>query len=132
MNAENLIGKRVRHKKTRSIGRIESIHDHIITVDFEIDKGKFQFPSCFASTLELEDGTLKEAFKEQADSSSFDSFKRRYKMSVEKEINYLKKEGGKQYKVVDGERIPVSNPTIYVYTFDSEQRKVYCIYKSSG
>lgn len=121
MNAENLIGKRVRHKKTRSIGRIESIHDHIITVDFEIDKRKFQFPSCFASTLELEDETLKEAFKEQANSASFDNFKHLYKMSVEKEINYLKKEGGKQYKVVDGERIPVSNPTIYVYTFDSDQ-----------
>ena len=119
IDANHLIGKKVMHTGTRSTGVIREIKDGSIFIDFRGGVKKFSYPSAFAGILELEDEDLNYGIIGQAVDATFYSFKTFYKNAIYREIDYLKKTGGKKYKIIDGERI-ISANNEYLYAFDTD------------
>ena len=115
----NIIGMRVMHKKNKMIGTIEKVQGNYAYVSFHDNVQKFDYPSAFASILEIEDSNIQIELEKEGYSSGFDSFKRLYNMSIANEIEHLKKDGGKPFKAVDGERIHTKNRE-YLYVFDTD------------
>lgn len=105
--------------ETKTIGIIESIEDEYVKVNFHGDIIKFEYPSAFSTVLELEDELIHDEFKSFAEKASLKSFQRLYLNAINTEIAYLKLTGGKRYRLIDGERIPV-NSDGYLYAFDSD------------
>lgn len=119
MNTDNLIGMRVMNTNTHTIGVIMYVKDNIIAVDYHGQVSKYEYPSAFASHLELEDEKLQEDIRGKSVESSFDRFRTDYKISLNREINYLRVNGGKKQKIVDGERLPSKNGE-FLYAFDTD------------
>ena len=119
MNTDKLIGMRVMNTNTHTIGVIMYVKDNIIAVDYHGQVSKYEYPSAFASHLELEDEKLQEDIRGKSVESSFDRFRTDYKISLNREINYLRVNGGKKQKIVDGERLPSKNGE-FLYAFDTD------------
>ena len=119
MDTNRLIGMRVMNTNTHAIGVIMYVKDNIIAVDYHGQVSKYAYPSAFASHLELEDEKLQEDIRGESVESSFDRFRTDYKISLNREINYLRVTGGKKQKIVDGERLPSKNGE-YLYAFDTD------------
>lgn len=119
MDTNRLIGMRVMNTNTHVIGVIMYVKDNIIAVDYHGQVSKYAYPSAFASHLELEDEKLQEDIRGESVESSFDRFRTDYKISLNREINYLRVTGGKKQKIVDGERLPSKNGE-FLYAFDTD------------
>ena len=119
MDTEVLVGMRVIRTNKRAIGTIEYVRNGIVAVDFYGTISKFSYPAAFAGLLELEDEELQEEIQGEGIGASFDNFKRDYQFGINNEINYLKADGGKKYKIIDGEKIPSKNGE-YLYAFDTD------------
>lgn len=119
MDTNRLIGMRVMNTNTHAIGVIMYVKDNIIAVDYHGQVSKYAYPSAFASHLELEDEKLQEDIRGESVESSFDRFRTDYKISLNREINYLRVTGGKKQKIVDGERLPSKNGE-FLYAFDTD------------
>lgn len=119
MNTDKLIGMRVMNTNTHAIGVIMYVKENIIAVDYHGQVSKYAYPSAFASHLELEDEKLQEDIRGESVESSFDRFRTDYKVSLNREINYLRVTGGKKQKIVDGERLPSKNGE-FLYAFDTD------------
>lgn len=115
----NIVGMRVMHKKNRIIGTIEKVQDKTVYVSFHGQIQKYEYPTAFVSSLEVENPDIQKQLEEMGYSSGFDNFKRMYTLSIANEISYLKATGGKKYKAVDGERIETKNGD-YLYVFDTD------------
>lgn len=98
MDTNRLIGMRVMNTNTHAIGVIMYVKDNIIAVDYHGQVSKYAYPSAFASHLELEDEKLQEDIRGESVESSFDRFRTDYKISLNREINYLRVTGGKKQK----------------------------------
>ena len=119
MNINQLIGMRVKNKNNNMIGLIKRIEGNTITVDFRGNIIKYSFPSSFANFLELEDGIIQNEVESYGEKSAFDDFRKKYKVSLKNEIDFLKSTGGRKYKIVDGELIQLKND-YYLYAFDTD------------
>lgn len=119
MEGNQIIGKRVRIISTNEMGYIVSVKENLIEVDFGMLIRKYSFPDCFASFLELEDELLQKEMENAGSSTSFGAFKKLFVDAVDKEINYLKIEGGKRYRAIDGVRLD-SQIGGYFYAFDTD------------
>lgn len=110
---------RVKNKNNNMIGLIKRIEGNTITVDFRGNIIKYSFPSSFANFLELEDGIIQNEVESYGEKSAFDDFRKKYKVSLKNEIDFLKSTGGRKYKIVDGELIQLKND-YYLYAFDTD------------
>ena len=119
MDKSKLIGMKVMSIKEKAIGEILKIEDNIVYVSFHGDIQKYAYPSCFAKSLELEDEEIQSEAETEGSYSSFDDFKLYFKNGIANEINYLRSNGGKRYRAIDGERIH-SKVNEYVYAFDTD------------
>ena len=116
---QDLVGKRVMDKKTKARGRIVSINGNSMKVAFYDDVVTYLYPAAFADQLLLEDEELQEDVQKAGYDSSFSLFKVKYAAAVNAEIAYLRRTGGKHYRIVDGELISVRQNR-YVYSFDTD------------
>lgn len=114
-----LIGKNVLHRKSHMIGTIINVINNTVEIDFHGHTSKYIFPTAFSDDLELEDENLQNELEKTSQSANFEDFKSKFKRSINNEINYLRKTGGKHYHVIDGERLPSQNGE-YVYAFDTD------------
>ena len=114
-----LIGKRVMIVKTRQVGIIRRIIEGTVEISIHGEIIKFAFPDAFSNILELEELGLQSSIQESADEASFENFKTIYKAAIGSEMGYLKANGGKKYRIIDGEKISYSNAE-YLYSFDTD------------
>ena len=119
MNTDRLIGMRVMNIDTHAIGVIMYVKDNIIAVDYHGQVSKYAYPSAFANYLELEDAELQEKIQGESENASFERFRTDYKISLNREIGYLRVTGGKKQKIIDGERLPSKNGE-WLYAFDTD------------
>lgn len=116
-----LVGMKVMHRVSKRKGKICEISDGKMKVVYSDSEGVFPFPSCLADTFILEDEKLQNKYMRQGNVASFEQFKSLYKNAVYSEIAYLKRSGGKKYRIIDGERIKTEKDTfIYLFETDSE------------
>lgn len=115
----NIVGMRVMHKKTKMIGTIERVHEGFVYISFHGQIQRYEYPTSFVATLEIEDLDIQRELEGMGYSSGFENFKRVFNASVVNEINYLKSTGGKKYKAVDGERIETKTSE-FLYAFDTD------------
>lgn len=66
----NIVGMRVMHKKERWIGTIQKIQDGYVYILVHGNMFRFEYPSAFASFLEIEDISIQSILEEQGYSSS--------------------------------------------------------------
>lgn len=119
MDTEKLIGMRVMNTATHAIGRIEYVQDGIVAIDFYGKISKYPYPAAFAGTLELENEELQNKIESKGVGAYFENFKRDFQFAINNEINFLKKTGGKKYKIIDGEKLPSASGE-YLYAFDTD------------
>lgn len=119
MDIQKLIGMRVRNLNTRIIGKIQSVNNSYIVVDFHGDLHKYSYPLAFTCTLELEDEDLQKEIQSESENHSFEEFKKRFNFAINNEINFLKATGGKKHKIIDGEKISSKNEE-YIYSFETD------------
>lgn len=119
MNTSALIGMRVMNTQTKSIGRVVKIENGTLFVDVHGAIQKYSFPSCFTTTLEVEDEDLQEELESESSDYSFEIFKTQYRNAIQHEINFLRSTGGKKYRAVDGELLPTQNGEM-IYAFDTD------------
>lgn len=118
---QELVGMKVMHRVSKRKGKICEISDGKMKVVYSDSEGVFPFPSCLADTFILEDEKLQNKYMRQGNVASFEQFKSLYKNAVYSEIAYLKRTGGKKYRIIDGERIKTEKDTfIYLFETDSE------------
>lgn len=102
LNESELIGKRVRKVDKNTIGIIQSIENGKMLIDFHGSICKYPYPQAFSENLELEDEDEQVMITDLAEEAGFDDFKKRFKRSIENEIDFLKKGGGKKYRLIEG------------------------------
>ena len=119
-NRVKLIGKTVLHIPSRGIGTITEIKGNTIHVQIHGNTFAYSFPGAFANILELEDEDLQNGLVVESSEADFETFKNIYLHSVNNEVNYLKHEGGKRYRAVDGEIINNDKTDSYLYAFDTD------------
>ena len=119
MDTTKLNGMLVMDRYTNAIGRIVSIRDSRVFIDFHGSIETYPYPSAFLNYLELEDEDLQKEFFSEGLQASFADFKKYYTFGINSEIEYLKSTGGKRYRIVDGERLSSPNGE-YLYAFDSD------------
>ena len=116
---KNLIGMRVKDSLRNVYGIIKSINNNIVYVDIHGEINKYPYPSAFSERLILENEQVRVELKKHSDFSRFREFKNEYNVAINDEINYLKKTGGKRYKIFDGKKIEKKNGNYY-YSFDTD------------
>ena len=116
---DKLIGQMVMDIKSKRRGIITSVSSNRLTVSYDETAKDYPFPDAFADTLILKNQGLQETFEERSTDSRFQRFKETYINAVEGEIAFLKRTGGKRYRMIDGERIYGTEGT-YFYSFDTD------------
>ena len=119
MEINNLIGMRVMEIRSHSIGTIENIQEGKIIVNFHGTKISYLFPDAFAGLLELEDESLQNEIQNEGSEAAFENFKSEYGFEIQKEIDFLRLNGGKKYRIVDGEKLSAVNG-VFLYAFDTD------------
>lgn len=119
MNVSELIGMRVVNRQTKAIGVIDAVDNNILHISFHGEIHKYLYPSCFATTLELDEEELQEEIEKEGLSASFELCKKNFKHAIGYEINHLKVTGGRKYKAMDGVLLP-SQRGEYIYAFDTD------------
>lgn len=119
IDGKELIGKRVQHRSTRKIGKIIDATEERIKVSFHGELFQYPYPECFSTVLELEDEDIYIHIKHQGQGASFESFRSLYRNSIQNEIGFIRRTGGKRYMAVDGERISSRNGE-YMYAFETD------------
>ena len=119
MEKEKLIGMRVINMNTYVTGTIEYIQDGCVTVNQHGNLVRYSYPAAFSGILELEDEFLQQEIKKEGTESSFEMVKRNFKFAINNEIEFLKSTGGKRYRIIDGERLTLSNGE-YLYIFETD------------
>ena len=114
-----IVGLRVMHRKTKRKGRIISVGNGMLCASYGESEERYPFPACLASTLVLEDENLQTKYMKESSEANFNQFKNIYKLAVNEEIDYLRKNGGKHYRIIDGERLQTENKT-YLYSFETD------------
>lgn len=115
----NIVGMRVMHRKNKMIGTVERVQDGSVYILFHGQIQRYEYPSSFVSTLEIEDPEIQRELEGMGYSFGFENFKRIFRASIANEIDYLKSTGGKKYKAVDGERIKTKTSE-FLYAFDTD------------
>lgn len=118
-NMNDLIGQKIMVRRSKRRGIIAEVSSNQITVDFHGDLVKYAFPASFGSTLILEDERLRSGMEESAGEAAFAQFQKKYQDALIHELSFLKKNGGRRYKAIDGERILIKND-VYIYSFDTD------------
>lgn len=119
IDMHELIGQELRHRKTMERGRITEVVDNRIVVDYYTHESRYIFPAAFSETLELKNQELQKKYQDLSLFDSFDLFRNRYANAISDEISYLKANGGKRYRAMDGVRLP-SPPDVYIYLFETD------------
>ncbi len=119
MDSLNLIGMRVLNKNSHAIGVITSIENGKIEVNYHDSISKHLYPAAFADFLELEEEKFQQEIQHHATNAAFDVFKHNFNRAIQYEIAYLKQNGGKKYRIIDGIKISEQNG-FYVYGFDTD------------
>ena len=118
---KDLIGEKVFHKGRGRIGTIVGIKKldktHRIKVEFYEETCELNFPESLANILMLENKDLENKYRNAATDSAFEAFKEKYRKAICEEVNYLRREGGKVYKAVDGRRLS-HGKLGYMYSFE--------------
>lgn len=114
-----LIGIRVMHRNSKRKGFITYVGDGKMKVSYGDSEWGYSFPACLVDTFILEDEELQNKYMKAGVDASFDQFKNLYKHAVSAEIAYLRKIGGKRYRIIDGQRLQTDNNT-YVYSFETD------------
>lgn len=114
-----LIGLRVMHQISKRKGRITDVNNGKMWVSYGDSEGIYAFPACLADTFILENEEIQNKYKKKGSDANFEQFKRLYKNAVNAEIAYLRENGGKRYRIIDGERLQTDNNT-YVYSFETD------------
>lgn len=114
-----IIGLRVMHRMTKRKGRIISVDNGLLCVSYGESEEKYSFPGCLANTLILENEKLQKKYIKESSDANFNQFKNKYKHAINEEIAYLRKNGGKHYRIIDGERLQTGNKT-YLYSFETD------------
>lgn len=110
---------KVFNRSKNTYGKIKSVINGFITIDYHGEEVQYAFPSAFSNILELEDEDFQKELMSEGIQSSFETFKKIYANAVNGEIEFLKSTGGKKYRIVDGERLPSQNGE-YLYAFDTD------------
>ncbi len=105
MDKKRLIGMRVMNTNTHEIGSINDIAGGYVVIDTHGKLQKYIYPAAFSTILELEDEDLQEKIQNESKGASFDEFKLKYRGVINREIEYLRINGGKKYRIIDGQRI---------------------------
>lgn len=119
MDTTRLLNKRVMNKQTKAKGWISFIDDHYVHVTNGSAVVKYPFPASFSDTLILEDADLQELLKSESAAASFGQFRRKYRKAIGHEIEYLRKTGGKKYRIFDG-TLTQSKNGHYLYSFETD------------
>lgn len=119
MDKKRLIGMRVMNTNTREIGSINDIAGGYVVIDTHGKLQKYIYPAAFSTILELEDEDLQEEIQNESKGASFDEFKLKYCGVINREIEHLRINGGKKYRIIDGQRILTKNEE-YLYAFDTD------------
>lgn len=119
MDKKRLIGMRVMNTNTHEIGSINDIAGGYVVIDTHGKLQKYIYPAAFSTILELEDEDLQEKIQNESKGASFDEFKLKYRGVINREIEYLRINGGKKYRIIDGQRILTKNEE-YQYAFDTD------------
>ena len=87
MDTTKLNGMLVMDRYTNAIGRIVSIRDSLVFVDFHGSIETYPYPSAFLNYLELEDEDLQKEFFSEGLQASFDNFKKYYTFGSNSELD---------------------------------------------
>ena len=87
MDTTKLNGMLVMDRYTNAIGRIVSIRDSLVFVDFHGSIETYPYPSVFLNYLELEDEDLQKEFFSEGLQASFDNFKKYYTFGSNSELD---------------------------------------------
>lgn len=107
------------NRKSYKRGRIVEVSPSNVRVEYDEGIVSYQYPSAFADTLLLEDEKLQEEILSSGREASFQEFISTYTTSLYKEIDYLRKSGGKHYRAMDG-RLIRGGGQGYLYIFDTD------------
>lgn len=116
---DGLIGMRVMHMKSHTIGIIKNIKDGLVTVDYHGNISNYSYPAAFADILELEDEHAQKRIQAKGNRASFEEFIRTYRTAIYNEIDFLKATGGKKYRLIDGEMVAFEGEE-FLYAFDAD------------
>ena len=116
---KELIGKMVMNRKTKERGIVTKIKDDKVMVSYSDVNVVYSYPAAFADILLLADSVLQKEIEKLGAGASFDNFKKTYSMALHSEIDFLRQNGGKKYRAIDGERLE-SDKNIYVYSFETD------------
>ena len=89
MDTLKLIGMKVFNRNKNAYGKIKSVIDGFITIDYHGEEVQYAFPSAFSNILELEDEDLQKELMSEGIQSSFETFKKIYANAVNGEIEFL-------------------------------------------
>ena len=106
-------------RSSRKRGIIVEVSAHYITVDFHGIPVKYEYPAAIGKNLILENAQMRSEMEDVSSEAAFEQFKKRYTGALIGEVSYLRKNGGRRYKAIDGELISFRNG-IYVYSFDTD------------
>lgn len=115
-----LIGQEVVIRSTGRRGVITDIDDTIITVATSDSIHHFAYPAALVDQLILRNSNLQKEYSGIGSVAGFDEFRRQYQNGIRREIDYLRRNGGKRYRAVDGIRMPDKTDR-YLYAFDTDQ-----------
>lgn len=122
MNELSIIGQSVMERQTKSRGIIAAVDDDIITVSFHGQDKKYRYPEAFAAQLVFKDPVFQKRLENDSYAANFRSFKKLFIKALDQETLYLKRTGGKHYKIFDGERLNTQKGGRhrYTYCFDTD------------
>lgn len=120
METDELIGQEVMNRSTKARGVIRFVGNGRMTVSYFDWESSYEFPSALDSTLILKDRNLQKKYEQASTDSTFDNFKRKYKLAIEKEVSFLKQSGGKKYRAMDGKVIANAGRSGHTYIFETD------------